>query len=60
MPRGARGLPLAGHPPWSLGNVAARLDPAGVSQTHISSGGQRRSVTVVAPALVSCLLGPRL
>ncbi len=27
--------------------VAERIDPAGVSQTHISSGGQRRSVTIV-------------
>lgn len=27
--------------------VAERLDPAGVSQAHISSGGQRRSVTTV-------------
>jgi anti-repressor protein len=28
-------------------NVAARLDEAGVRQTDISSGGQRRSVTIV-------------
>lgn len=32
----------------NAGNVAARLDEADVRQTDISSGGQRRSVTIVS------------
>lgn len=32
------------------GNVAARLDEADIRQTDISSGGQRRSVTIVSEA----------
>lgn len=34
----------------NVGNVAARLDEAGVRQADISSGGQRRSVTIVNEA----------
>lgn len=34
----------------NVGNVAARLDEAGVRQTDISSGGQRRTVTIVNEA----------
>lgn len=32
----------------NVGNVAARLDEADIRQTDISSGGQRRSVTIVS------------
>ncbi|WP_431792137.1 BRO-N domain-containing protein, partial [Microbacterium paraoxydans] len=32
----------------NVGNVAARLDEADIRQTDISSGGQRRAVTIVS------------
>lgn len=34
----------------NVGNVAARLDQAGIRQTDIRSGGQRRAVTIVDEA----------
>ncbi|MFD7871401.1 phage antirepressor KilAC domain-containing protein [Microbacterium sp. NPDC059771] len=34
----------------NVGNVTARLDEADIRQTDISSGGQRRAVTIVAEA----------